>query len=276
MSTNACISIIIPVYNGEKYFKKTIDSCLAQTGGYDIEIIVIDDCSSDSSRELIKGYGDAIVCIFNEINLGITKTCNKAASLAKGEYLMILGQDDLLPPNHIEAMCSEFDENTSFVHCNANVIDEEDQFIRLARIDCDQATKSNNSLYELAKDNFISSTGFLLRKSYFDRVGGYDERFKNYGEWLLWIKLALIGRVKYSTKVRSFYRRHQTNITNTFKNPDVMEGLLVYQRECQKFALKQQESFLKSICIISNIYFFRIKKWLKCTLKKWLKRLRLL
>ena len=122
-------SIIIPVYNGEKFIEKTINSCLEQSIAGSIEIIAVDDCSSDSSLKILRNLELQHPNIFvydNAINLGISKSVNKSLSLAKGEYVIFLGHDDLLRPNHLDTMISEFDYDTSFVHCNADLIDSND------------------------------------------------------------------------------------------------------------------------------------------------------
>ena len=83
----------------------------------------------------------------------------------------------------------------------------------------------------------IYSPGLMINKTYFEKVNGFDERFKMYGEWSLWIKLASIGKVKYNLNTRAYYRRHDTNITNTFKNYEVAKELNNYFNYCHSMAL---------------------------------------
>lgn len=261
---NILCSILIPVYNGEKFLEKTIQSCLAQSLINNIEIIVIDDCSSDSSFELMQKLASShsnIIALKNDINSGINKTVNKAASLAKGKYIMFLGHDDMLRPNHIEIMMNEFDDATSFVHCNADLIDENDNIFGVGVDDTVQTKKTKNIKYYLSLGNVVHSTGAIIRKSSFDNVGGWDEKFRNYGEWLLWIKLASVGKVKYSPKIKALYRRHETNITNSFEDKNVRPELLKYYEDCRQTGLTNIDNI-----VIRKL--LELKQYLKPKIKR--------
>ena len=118
------VLIIIPTYNGEKYIKETIDSCLNQSYK-NIEVIVIDDCSSDNTVEILRSYDDKIDLYVNRINQGIAKNLNKMLLGRTEDFYIFLGHDDILPKNHVKIMVSEFDDNTLFVHCNNIVIDKD-------------------------------------------------------------------------------------------------------------------------------------------------------
>lgn len=92
------ISIIIPVYNAEKYIEVCLKSCLEQTFG-DIEIIVVNDCTPDDSMKIIKKLADAdsrIIMLANEVNKGQGAARNKGINNAKGEYVLFLDSDDCL------------------------------------------------------------------------------------------------------------------------------------------------------------------------------------
>ena len=87
---NPIISIIMPNYNGEKYIQQTIDSILNQTF-QDFEFIIIDDCSTDNSVEIINSYqDDRIILLENEQNLGPSASRNKGHNIAKGKYIAII------------------------------------------------------------------------------------------------------------------------------------------------------------------------------------------
>jgi glycosyltransferase involved in cell wall biosynthesis len=254
------VSIIIPTYNGEKYIKETIDSCLNQTYG-NIEILVIDDCSTDSSVNIINSYCDMIHLIQNKENHGLSKSINQAAKSSQGDYLLFLGHDDMLRPNHIEVMLHEFDKNTAFVHCNADLIDGNGVIFGVGRDDVSQMKMNDEINFSLAKDNFIHSTGAVIQKEYFVNVNGWSEQYKNYGEWLLWLKLANIGKVKYTSKVRALYRRHNTNMTNSFHSRNVRTGLIKYKKFCQDYGRQLNKSFYRRVYLFlySNVTIFRMK-----------------
>jgi len=229
------VSIIIPTYNGENYIKETIDSCLNQSHK-NIEVIVGDDCSSDKTVEILQSYGDEINLTINKTNQGIAKNLNNMTLGLESDYFIFLGHDDILPVEHIEIMISEFDKDTVAVHCNSMGIDENGNKTKLNRSNSIQIEKTNNCMFELSIDNFISSCGMLHRTDIFQKLNGWSERYKQYGEWLYYIKELEFGNIKYTTKTKAFYRRHDTNITNTFKNKDVQVSLNKYKQDCRRLA----------------------------------------
>ena len=94
-SFNPLVTVLMPVYNGEKYLAEAIESVLNQTFA-DFELLIIDDCSSDNSVEIIQSYNDnRLKLIINEENIGQSKTLNKGIEFAKGKYIARLDQDDL-------------------------------------------------------------------------------------------------------------------------------------------------------------------------------------
>ena len=96
------VTILMPVYNGEKYLSQAINSVLDQTFA-DFELLIIDDCSNDQSPQIIKSFNDnRINFLINKINLGQTQTLNKGINLANGEYIARIDQDDLFHKNKLE------------------------------------------------------------------------------------------------------------------------------------------------------------------------------
>ena len=215
---------------------KTIQSCLNQT--VPVEIIIINDASKDNSEKFILSYSNEnITYIKNNINLGLMKTLNKAVEYANSNYLLFLGHDDILRAEHVSLMLKEFNDDTAFVHCNADLIDSNDMIIGLGVNDKRQLQKTQYIKESLLISNIVHSTGTVINKQYYDKTSGWDEQFRNYGEWLLWIKLASVGNVKYCTQVKAMYRRHDTNITNTFSDKKVRTGLNIFFKYCRQTAL---------------------------------------
>jgi len=151
------VSVIIPVYNGEKFLDQTIKSVLNQTYK-NVEYIIIDDCSQDNSLKIIEKYSDKITIYINKKNLGIIKTVNNAIKKSNGKYILVIGQDDLLESDHIENMIRAFDDNTSLIFCNSIIIDKNNNKIGIAYQDEQTKIKKiQNPLFELSKNNFINS-----------------------------------------------------------------------------------------------------------------------
>lgn len=254
------VSIVIPLFNGERFLKETIDSCLEQNYK-NIEIVLIDDCSTDNSRNIINNYKNKnMIQIQNEKNLGINRTVNKAVNYCNGDYLLILGHDDKLPYDHISKIMKEFDDQTVLVYCNSIIIDSTGKQIRVTYNDNIQINKNRKLKFENSKRNIISSTGLIMKKKSFSEVGGFDESFKNFGEWLLWLKLSNKGKIKYSSLSRAYYRQHETNITNSFKNTKVKNELLKYFDYTRTYAYK---NLFRDFTLMEKIKFYAYYKYQK-------------
>ncbi len=117
------VSIIIPVYNVEKYLRQSLDSAINQTLK-DIEIICVDDCSTDSSSDILKEYAEKdsrIAIIKQEVNEGLSSSRNVAMKIAKGDYIMFLDSDDWLELDACEKLYNQISKyNNDFVVFNIN------------------------------------------------------------------------------------------------------------------------------------------------------------
>ncbi|SMM98926.1 Glycosyltransferase [uncultured Candidatus Thioglobus sp.] len=114
---NPKISVIMPVYNGEKYLKEAINSILNQTFT-DFEFIIINDGSTDNTENIILSYDDErIIYIKNQENLKISKTLNKGIELAKGEYIARMDADDISIPKRFEKQMSFMQKNPKVDVC---------------------------------------------------------------------------------------------------------------------------------------------------------------
>src|SRR4026207_76576 len=108
------VTVLMPVYNGADYLRQGIDSILRQTCR-DFELLVVNDGSTDSSREVLRGYGDPrLIVVENERNLGLVTSLNRGLELARGEFVARMDQDDLALPRRL-------DKQINFLRKNARV-----------------------------------------------------------------------------------------------------------------------------------------------------------
>lgn len=250
------VSIIIPLYNGQEFIAAALDSCLKQTYR-DFEIIVFDDCSTDEGEKIVKDYiekNDNIKFFKNESNLGNIRTVNKAIALAKGDYILVFDQDDLLPQYHIERMMRCFSKDTALVFCDYTIIDKNSLPIKTL------IKKYNRDIttFDLSLNNCLHSCGLISRKSYLEKVGGYsfNSTWKNYGEWDLWIKMSQFGTLKYCKETKALYRRHESNMTNEFQNKNKFKIHREYCIHCMRLA-KTTTVFNKKQKFIYYINFIK-------------------
>lgn len=255
------VSIIIAVYNGEKFLRKTIESALNQT--VEKEIITVDDCSNDGSSNILKDYekNSSIIVITNKINSGFCKSVNKGIKKASGEYILVLGQDDLLSSKHCEAMLKYFGKNTSMVFCDFDLMDENDRIYEKMN----HCIHRNILIKDLYKRNPIPSVGLIMKTDKLLQVGGYPENkdYPQYGEYHTWIRMALAGDIIFCDDVRAMYRRHKANMTNGFNTKESRIMLNKYDVNCKKQLLNSsQVSFFDKLRIYSYIFGKILKTYL--------------
>ena len=117
MSSDILVSVIVPVYNVEKYIAETIQSVLSQTH-HRLELILIDDCSPDNSMEIVKGFDDArIILCYNTTNMGPGAARNTGIRASSGKYIAILDSDDIATPDRLSKQVEYLENNHDIGIC---------------------------------------------------------------------------------------------------------------------------------------------------------------
>jgi teichuronic acid biosynthesis glycosyltransferase TuaG len=208
------ITAIIPTYNSEKYIKGAIESILNQTYK-NIEIIVFDDCSTDSTKqicELYKGYSNFSFIIDNQHTGNIAKARNCSIDLAKGEYIAFLDSDDLWEQNKIEEQL-KYTDRYNFICSNAKIIDNKNNIISDEYF-TDMHNINEISICDLIIDNFVITSTVLSKKEVIIKAGYFSNELGNLAEdYALWLNAAKISEIKYLNDSLIRYRRHTTNIS---------------------------------------------------------------
>jgi glycosyltransferase involved in cell wall biosynthesis len=181
------VSIIVPTYNRAALLRETITSVLAQTYPA-IELIVVDDGSTDATPELLASYGDRIRVIRKQ-NGGGTAARNTGLAAARGAYVSFLDHDDLLLPEKIARQVALLERRPELgaVHCRWYFIDREG-----ARIDTIGMLPAGDLLAPLTLGCFIWSGGPLIRRSVLAEVGGFDPAIWS-SDWDMWLRIARAG-----------------------------------------------------------------------------------
>ena len=167
------ISVIIPVFNVEKYLAECLDSVLAQTFS-DIEIICVDDGSTDDSAKILQQYAarDKRIKIITQKNSGVVVTRNRAISMAKSEYIYPLDSDDMIVPNCLEKLYNKITNSKYRV-----VMSRAQTFGRFSLV-FPQPGLNKLEMYGVHENCVISA---LFYKSDFEKFGGYCTDFNGYG-----------------------------------------------------------------------------------------------
>ena len=199
MQEKPLVTIICLSYNHEKFVVESLNSVMNQNYS-SIELIIIDDCSSDNSKSVIEKWlldNPTIHFIANSSNLGNTKSVNNALKIAKGDFIIDLAADDVLLPNGIELQVEAFQnsnyQNLGIVYGNADLIDEKGSFVSHFFSINENGNviekRKTGDIYEsvLKTGNSICSVSTMIKKSVFDELNGYDESLA-YEDLDLWIR----------------------------------------------------------------------------------------
>ncbi|MFW6059578.1 MAG: glycosyltransferase family 2 protein [Phycisphaeraceae bacterium] len=206
--TEASVSFIIAVYNGERYIAEAIDSILAQTVP-PLEVIVVDDGSTDGTAEIVRGY-DAPVRYVHQHNAGQSAARNHGVRLSRGEYIAFLDADDLVHPKKLERQLAAFAEEPALAMCDAFAVNfwSEDVPAHERGRDAAQAITHPERPYP----NHIST--WLIRRAAFDAVGEFEEG-RMFGEDSAWHDRFQAADLPWRTLNTVLARRrlHNSNIT---------------------------------------------------------------
>ena len=186
---NPLVSIIIPVYNGSNYVKEAIDSALAQTYK-NIEIIVVNDGSTDNTEKIVKSYGDKIRYFYKE-NGGVASALNLAIENAKGEYISWLSHDDVYYPNKIQKqieLLKDLEDKNTILYSNFQTINARGKELKTTCFHkLHFVKKLNYSLYPIL-NGLIHGCSLLLPKQIFNKYGYFDAELKCTQDYDFWYK----------------------------------------------------------------------------------------
>ncbi len=216
---NPKVSVIIPAFNCARYIADAIDSVLAQTY-QDLEIIVVDDGSTDGTGEVVRRYGDRVRYI-RQKNRGPSGAKNTGIQAARGEYISTLDGDDLWMPDRLEKLVPLLDQQPElgFAYGDCYRIDETpDHVWQQTAFQIHGGARRGWVLERLVMVNFVPSQSVIIRRSALDAVGLFDETYRIGEDWDLWLRLAARYPVDFIPDVVAMRRQHTQNITN---NSDV-------------------------------------------------------
>ncbi len=175
------VSVIMSVYNGEKYLCKAIDSILDQTFK-DFEFLIINDGSTDRTSEILQSYHDSRMKIINNVeNIGLTKSLNKGLKIARGEYIARMDADDVSLLTRLEKQVNFFDKNKDIGLLGTSwyCIDDKGR-----KVSINKAPKGKQSVH------FMCHGTTLVRKDCLEEVGFYREIFEYAQDYDLWLRIA--------------------------------------------------------------------------------------
>lgn len=201
------VSIVVPAYNHATYLGQTIRSVLEQDYPR-IELIVIDDGSTDNTVEILRGFGNAFLWE-SQPNMGQALALNRGWSIARGEILSYLSADDRLLPGAVSAAVETLDANRDIVltYCDFNIVDHDLRVMRHVR------TAEFSYLDMVVNTSCTPGPGVFFRREAYNATGGWDPRFRQMPDFDYWLRLGLRGPFLRIRRTLAEFRTHGTSQT---------------------------------------------------------------
>ncbi len=208
------VSVLMPVYNAERYLSEAIESILNQT--YEnFEFIIVNDGSTDQSLKIIRNFemSDSRINIISRDNTGIVGALNDGLEIASGEYIARMDADDVSLPDRLEAQVDYMNSNPDcvIVGGHAWVIDPDGDILKLYRRPLHHEDIMEQLLQ--ADGGAIVHPVAMFRKSAFDKVRGYRKEFELIEDLDLYLRLLECGKLANIDQTLIYYRQHLANIT---------------------------------------------------------------
>lgn len=207
------VSVVMPVYNGEKYLKEAIDSILNQTYT-DFEFIIINDCSEDNTEKIILEYKDErIVYLKNEFNMGISRTLNRGIEISKGEYIARMDADDISLPNRFEKQVAYMDEFKMVGVLGTGIIIFGEG---IEEIPYSFASDMQQAKADLFFNSSLAHPTVMIRKKVLLVNNlAYEEEYEGLEDFVLWWRISKFAEVNSLEEKLLYYRKHLSQVTKT-------------------------------------------------------------
>jgi glycosyltransferase involved in cell wall biosynthesis len=226
------VSVCLPTYCGEKHLKECLESILCQTF-CNFELLIIDDCSSDLTIDIINNYSkydSRIRILRNERNLGIASNWNRCIELAQGQWIKYVFQDDLLAPNCLEIMLKATESKKEMIFCRRDFIFEDVTDLRLQEFYINHAHFIDNlfgNLIDISPKSYINAvlkypkvnlvgepTNTLLHRNIFHRFGNFNQNLIQIIDQEMWTRGAIHTGLTYVPETLASFRVHKESTTS--------------------------------------------------------------
>ena len=231
------VSVIVPIYNHEAYIEERLDSILAQEIK-DIEIIALDDCSTDGSVEKVKGYltDPRIKLFLNKTNSGSPfKQWKKGIELAKSDIVWIAEGDDSCSENFLSQLLPYFDDKLiNIAYAKTEMTNENGELQKDAfkpyfekaypeKFDSSYVKTGIEEVNEQlgAMCTLVNASGLLIRKSSFGETLNDAQTFKMCGDWLIYLECLKNGKIAYDINAINYFRRHSASQVKKVEGTDI-------------------------------------------------------
>ncbi len=208
------MSFVVPSYNYGRFLRDCIDSILNQEGGYELEVIVVDDASTDDSRTIIGSYSDPRVhAFFHEVNQGHVVTINEGFAHARGAYIARIDSDDRYRPHFLLRAIPVLEKNAEvgLVYGNISFLNERNEITAQATDDVHQGKDfRGNEFIGLLKRNFVCAATVIARREAWEKALPIPQGL-GFSDWYLNLQIARRYDFYYLNDILADYRIHPQN-----------------------------------------------------------------
>ena len=234
--THPEVTVIMPVFNGEKYIEKSIASVLSQTFN-NFEFLIVNDGSTDKTAELIHRYEDhRIRLICNESNRGITYSLNKGLETAQGDYVARIDSNDLASPDRLKLQMKLLRQNpeVALIGSSYALIDDSDKVVKIVQL----PTHTAEIKWRLLFQNCIPHSSAIFKKDIVMALGCYDESFQYAQDYDLWMRISERHQVASIDEPLLYYRLPgEGSISHEKKREQATAASLIHLRTFQKIGI---------------------------------------
>lgn len=265
------VSIIVPNYNHATYLRQRLDSIYNQTF-QDFEVIILDDCSTDNSKEIIEEYRNrqqTSHIVYNDVNSGSPfKQWAKGFDLVQGEYIWIAESDDWAESNFLQTMISVLRENpTALLAFSNSCWFSEKKILKYSDV-FQQDTFINGNVFfynkMITQNSICNASCVLFKRSVLNIIPKQYQSFKGCGDWLFWIEFCLRGDICYVSNVLNHFRQHEKSTTQ--KNNNSGNAYKEYLKIFRYLKEQKKISFFRRHCMA--VFFITFPKKNPNVLKK--------
>ena len=241
-------SVNIPCFNSSRFISQTLRSVLDQTWR-DFEIIIMDDGSTDDTREKVGAFHDSRIKYFYKANEGLSETRNKGIVASCGEYIAFLDHDDLWVPEKLKKQMAAFenDKDVGVVFADAYIFKDgkKEKATYFQRCGPRRGFIFDDLLLE--RSNFIPLSSVMMRRQVFDRVGHFKKEYKIGEEYELFLRAADKYRFDYIDEPLAIIRMHEGNFSNRKELfvKEALEILEFWKKERPELLATNMEKFLR-------------------------------
>jgi len=276
------VSVVIPTYNRADLLPEAIESALKQTYR-NIEVIVVDDGSSDDTPEVCGRYGSRIRYVRKE-NGGIGSALNRGIAEMSGEWFKWLSSDDYLQPEAVELLLRKaWEENAKIVYGSYRIVDRDR---RVVGFHPERNWDYLSFAAHLVRQHVGNGSSVLIHKSVFEKVGLFDEHLKAGEDYDLWLRACLVYKFRFKC-VTAFilnYRAHEKQLTAQVREQALANRTYIRNRILKQIKMSDPVFFKfleyhlhphtlgEAVRYVRRLFFMRLPKgFRRITLQYWFK-----